>query len=319
MYRLYSFVLPAYKARFLKQAIDSILAQTYTKFELIIVNDASPENLDSIVNGYTDERIHYYKNETNLGGKDLVGQWNHCLEFAKGEYVILASDDDVYDPLYLSVMSSLVDKYPKVNVLRPRVNYIDADNRAIGVEGYLNEYMSSLEFIYAWVRTWTGSGIPFYMFKRTALIDAGGFASYPLAWFSDDSTVLRLSHNGVVASQKVLFSFRLSGESISTRYNTKDVLDKKLSATELFYEEILMLLKEYKPINSYELFVINDLNKILPDFFQKHKILGQLFGSDIWTVLSFTPRVLKMEQVKYMTYLKYFIFYVISNFKSIMS
>ena len=46
----YSFVLPAYKARFFKEALDSILNQTYNDFELIIVNDASPEDLDSIVN-----------------------------------------------------------------------------------------------------------------------------------------------------------------------------------------------------------------------------------------------------------------------------
>ena len=47
----YSFVLPAYKARFFRDALDSILAQTYKDFELVIVNDASPEDLDSIVKG----------------------------------------------------------------------------------------------------------------------------------------------------------------------------------------------------------------------------------------------------------------------------
>lgn len=96
----YSFVLPAYKTGFIKEAIDSILEQTYKDFELIIINDASPEDLNSIVNTYCDERIRYYVNEKNVGGKDLVSQWNHCLQYAVGEYVILASDDDVYFPLY---------------------------------------------------------------------------------------------------------------------------------------------------------------------------------------------------------------------------
>ena len=79
----YSFVLPAYKARFFREALDSILAQTYKDFELIIVNDASPEDLDSIVKSYDDPRIRYYVNEHNIGGKDLVAQWNHCLEYAE--------------------------------------------------------------------------------------------------------------------------------------------------------------------------------------------------------------------------------------------
>ena len=121
----YSFVLPAYKARFFREAIDSILAQTYKDFELIIVNDASPEDLDSIVNSYNDSRIRYYVNEQNIGGKDLVSQWNHCLEYAKGEYIILASDDDVYFPQYIEKMVALVQKYPEVNVFRPRVQRID--------------------------------------------------------------------------------------------------------------------------------------------------------------------------------------------------
>ena len=92
----YSFVLPAYKACYFKEALESILNQTYSDFELIIVNDASPEDLDSIVSEFDDSRITYYTNETNIGGKDLVEQWNKSLTYAKGEYVILASDDDVY-------------------------------------------------------------------------------------------------------------------------------------------------------------------------------------------------------------------------------
>ena len=82
----YSFVLPAYKATFLKEAIDSIIAQTYTNYELIIVNDASPQDINSIVNSYHDERIRYYINNVNIGGEDLVEQWNHCITYAKGDY-----------------------------------------------------------------------------------------------------------------------------------------------------------------------------------------------------------------------------------------
>ena len=91
----YSFVLPAYKAAYLKEAIDSILNQTYKEFELIIVNDASPEGVDAIVRSYDDPRIQYYVNAENIGGKDLVAQWNYSITYAKGTYLILASDDDV--------------------------------------------------------------------------------------------------------------------------------------------------------------------------------------------------------------------------------
>lgn len=57
---LVSIGIPAYKATYLKEAIDSVLNQTYTKFELIIVNDKSPENIEEIISTYNDKRIRYY-------------------------------------------------------------------------------------------------------------------------------------------------------------------------------------------------------------------------------------------------------------------
>ena len=54
---LFSITIPAYKSKYLKEAIDSCLLQSYTNFELIIVDDASPENLHEIVSQYHDKRI----------------------------------------------------------------------------------------------------------------------------------------------------------------------------------------------------------------------------------------------------------------------
>lgn len=82
----FSVTVPAYKAQFLAECIDSILAQTYKNFELIIVNDASPQDLDSIVSKYDDPRIRYYKNKVGFGAEHVVGNWNKCLEYATGDY-----------------------------------------------------------------------------------------------------------------------------------------------------------------------------------------------------------------------------------------
>ena len=91
-----SVILPAYKSAYLNQAIESILNQTYTNFELIIVDDASPEDIKEVVSKFSDKRIKYYKNQENIGGKSLVAQWNHCMQYASGEYFVLAADDDIY-------------------------------------------------------------------------------------------------------------------------------------------------------------------------------------------------------------------------------
>ena len=250
----YSFVLPAYKATFFKEALDSILMQTYKEFELIIVNDASPEDLDSIVKQYDDSRIRYYVNKENLGGKDLVAQWNHSLEYAKGDYVILASDDDVYSPLYLEKMDELVCKYPNVNVFRPRVQKINDNGDVTHIESYTKECNTTLEYAYAWVNGYINSGIPFYLFKKTALQNIGGFVNLPLAWHSDDATVLSLIGNGIVISSEILFSFRHSGENITSRCNDSKTLNLKLNATEIFYKWYEDFLRNTIATDHYEKF-----------------------------------------------------------------
>lgn len=256
-----SFILPAYKAKYFHQAISSILNQTYTDFELVIVNDASPENLDTIVSSFDDSRIRYYKNKENIGGCNLVAQWNKCLEYAAGEYVILASDDDIYFPEYLSKMSELVDKYPDVNVFRPRVQLIDGNDNVIRVEGYLVEHISSLEFMYLLQHRMIYGGIPYYIFKKEALLDIGGFIEFPMAWGSDDATVIELSkEKGIASTTEVLFSFRMSGENITTKQNDYNSLRRKIKARDKFYSFQKSALENSSPISLLDKIYLNYLN-----------------------------------------------------------
>lgn len=260
----YSFVLPAYKAKYFRQAIDSILSQTYTEFELIIVNDASPENIESIVDSYSDKRIKYYVNLDNIGGKELVKQWNHCISLSDSEYVILASDDDIYDPEYLRTMDKLVSKYPNANVFRPRVQLIDNANNIIRVDGYMVEYASMYEFMYMLHNRYITGGVPFYMFKREALLKLGGFYDYPMAWGSDDATAISLSRrHGIISTTEILFSFRMSGDNITSRKNDYKSLANKVVARDLFYGFMKKQLALETPSNNLDFVYYRCINKTL--------------------------------------------------------
>lgn len=300
----YSFVLPAYKAKYFKEAIDSILSQTYEAFELIIVNDASPEDLDSIVNAYSDKRIQYYKNEQNIGGKDLVAQWNRSMAYAKGEYLILASDDDVYSPHYLEMMDTLIDKYPSVNVFRPRVKRINHKGKIVHIEGYQPEYLTKVEYLYAWTNLWIGSGVPFYIFKREALLSVGGFADYPLAWFSDDATVLRLSDAGIGICNATLFTFRLSTESISTTQNSRKSLSAKYEATRMFCEEHSKWMRDYTPKDEEETHLLAQIKKLFPRMIRKNKVRSQLKTSSLMTIIATMGKGMKIDGVSFFYILK---------------
>lgn len=209
-----SFALPAYKGKYLRESIGSILAQDYTDFELIVVDDCSPDPIREIVDSYDDKRISYYLNEQNIGGKDLVAQWNHCLEYAKGDYVILATDDDLYEPNFLSSFVPLIEKYPDVNLFRARILQVDSRNEIKYIDSCYKEYLSPVEFRYHLMHGMKG-GIPQYIFKRSALVEKGGFVNFPKAWASDDATALMMSDRGVVNSQEHLVQFRWSDINIS--------------------------------------------------------------------------------------------------------
>ena len=93
-------VIPAYKATFLAAALDSIAAQTCKDFTLYIGDDHSPNNLEEIVGRYREKiNLVYKRFDNNLGGKDLVAQWERCIDMTQDEeWLWLFSDDDVMEP-----------------------------------------------------------------------------------------------------------------------------------------------------------------------------------------------------------------------------
>ena len=96
MKELISIIMPSYNtAKFIKETIDSVLSQTYTNWELIIVDDCSTDNTDEIVSQLADERIKYIKNEKNSGA--AVSR-NRALKEANGKWIAFLDSDDVWLP-----------------------------------------------------------------------------------------------------------------------------------------------------------------------------------------------------------------------------
>lgn len=244
-----SFILPAYKRRFLKESIDSILAQTCRDFELVIVDDKSPEGLYEVIKEYKWEPtfealpdggrkwrvdgipVRYYQNAENIGGKDLVAAWNHAMEYATGEWSVLASDDDRYLPHFLEEMIGLSIKYPKCDLVHCRVAGINEIGEWTIVGEQRVEFETQVQHVYARGVNRVYERMPDFMFKSAALKAIGGFVSFPIAWYSDDATWMLLARNGVACSPNVLFEFRTSGINLSARI---DNIAPKIAAGEEF-------------------------------------------------------------------------------------
>ena len=126
----YSILIPAFKAKYLSATINSCLCQSYSNFEIIIVDDASPEDILGVVKSFNDERIHYYRNKANCGAVNVVDNWNICLDYANGDYVICMGDDDLLASCCLEDYNSIINKYPGLNVYHTRTLLIDDSSNA---------------------------------------------------------------------------------------------------------------------------------------------------------------------------------------------
>lgn len=229
----FSFVMPAFKAKYLHMSIESIINQSYRDFELIVVNDASPEDIKSIVDSFSDRRIIYKENASNLGGTDLVANWNHCITFAHNDYIVLATDDDTFEPDFLLETTLLIEKYPDVHLIRSGVKKIGEQGQVLDIEFPLKEYLNSREFTLCWAKGYTISCISNYIFKRETLIDRKGFISFPHAHFSDDATALAMSDLGVACIPKNCMNFRVSSINLSNQGDYK-VAIQQIKATDQF-------------------------------------------------------------------------------------
>lgn len=237
-----SFILPAWKSHFLAQAISSIKNQTCADWELVVVDDCSPEPLGEIVASFEDARIRYVRNEQNLGGENLVRQWNHSITFAKGDYIVLAADDDLYKPTFCEEIVRLAKKYPQSDLIHASVEQIDEDGEHLWDDNILPEFTSKYEYLNWWLTGRSFTCIGNFAFKRPALLAAGGFMDFPCAFGSDIATPILLSRNGVANTQEMLFCFRQSTQHLSAdRSRFKEKLEAISQLSEflrsIHYEE----------------------------------------------------------------------------------
>ena len=118
-------VTPAYnRARYLPQAIESVLAQEFPGLEHVIVDDGSTDSTPEAVRPYLD-RVRYERQENQ--GQSAA--WNRCLEMARGEYVAFLDSDDAWLPGKLARQIPILDADPGAGMLYSPVRYIDADGR----------------------------------------------------------------------------------------------------------------------------------------------------------------------------------------------
>lgn len=123
-------MLPYYgDVEYMKKAVESVLAQTVHDWRLVVIDDGYPDPTPAEWVGEIaarDPRVHYLRNETNLGAN---GNYRRAVELVESDLFVMMGADDVMLPNYLSVVLRLAAAFPHADVLQPGVAVIDGDGR----------------------------------------------------------------------------------------------------------------------------------------------------------------------------------------------
>lgn len=110
-----SILMPAYNAApYLREAVDSIMGQSFQDFELIVLDDASTDGSVSILNSYSDSRIVRYTSNKNIGLANIL---NIGIDMARGEYIARMDADDISLPTRLQTEVEYLDSHPKIDLV----------------------------------------------------------------------------------------------------------------------------------------------------------------------------------------------------------
>ena len=126
-----SVILPAYNCeKFIGKAIQSVLQQTFTDFELIIINDGSTDNTGSIIQTFDDQRIVYLKNPGNQG---LISTLNNAISYAKGKYIARMDGDDISLSERLAKQKVFLDQNENISVVASTIEFINDQEEKTGI------------------------------------------------------------------------------------------------------------------------------------------------------------------------------------------
>lgn len=124
-----SVLMPVYNTpeNYLREAVESILAQTCADFEFLILNDASTDdNVEKVINSYDDKRIRYWQNDRNLG---ISLSRNKLIGLSRGEYLAVFDHDDVSLPERLEKQAAFLDAHPEVGVVGCWYRILGTENK----------------------------------------------------------------------------------------------------------------------------------------------------------------------------------------------
>ena len=226
-------VIPAFKATFLGETLESISNQTRKDFMVYIGDDASPSDLQPIIEPYQQKiNLIYKRFPENLGGTDLVAQWERCIDLVHDEsWIWLFSDDDLMAPTCVETFYNTINAGSTYDVYHFNADMIDTDSKLLTRANDYPEVLSSGQFIQYKLKGNISSYVVEYIFNKKLFFSGGRFINFDLAWNSDDATWMKLAQKrGIKTIGGPRIGWRSGTENISRIQTHLPTVKRKLQA-----------------------------------------------------------------------------------------
>ena len=246
--------IPTYnRAHLLREAIDSVLAQSYRDFTLLVSDNASTDETSEVVESFADPRIRYVRAQENIG---MVANFNRLVELAETELIMLLPDDDMLYPGYLGAVVDVLQRYPAVGVAHTAFDEIDIESRVRkrAVSFVSSKHARLLEPGQAYLeRSMTSIAICFSTatFRTSAIREAGGQRPEEEP-FADVPLFMRIALKWDFAYlDSALVGFRTHEETETKRLASKDgqeldARDRLLTYARIFFDRRMGFLEGAK-------------------------------------------------------------------------
>lgn len=230
---------------YLHEATKSILQQTYSDFELIIIDDCSEESYENSIRYFDDQRIKFIRNDSHEG---KISSLNNAITLANGELIARIEPMDIAHPWRLEKQISFMDKNADCGILGSWIRTVDVNGN------FLSTVISYGKFLYYLMNFEPYSYSSVFIFRKKAAIDAGSYISEP----SDFNLCIRISER---------YNIRNIDEPLTDiRVNEANIFEDEDSI--LFFNEIqkqLCKIKGSKVDDDFVLCYMNQFEPILKD------------------------------------------------------
>jgi glycosyltransferase involved in cell wall biosynthesis len=233
----FSVILPVRNGgEYVKACVESILAQSYPHFNLIVLNNNSDDGTTEWLRQLTDERIELHHSEVSLS---MVANWGRIKAVKKNEFMTIIGHDDLLFPDYLAEMIALIEAHPDASVYQTHFNYIDDQSRLIRVCQPMDAVQSADEFLTCQIFQTLDSTGTGYMFRSADYERLGGIPTdFPNLIFADYALWMQL----------ILLSYKATSPKICFEYRIHNSVSK-LTNGELYceaFEKYILFLTEMK-------------------------------------------------------------------------